>query len=357
VDPAYGILMNGIEDDEIQDYFINSAFPSAATMQRILDVLSQAEGLSFNDLLSQVNTPRAVLEKALKLLEVDGAVNQTRAGKVLLYFRTPNRWTMDASRIEQVTQLRRAEQAQVQAYVRHQGCLMEFLTRALDDPHTGPCGICANCQGRGFTDQVPPGKLAEAEIFLGREEVLIEPRKRWPQGFLPGTTVIAPEHLNATGRALCYYGDRGLGTMVRNGKYSAGRFGDELVKAAADYIRLRWRPDPAPQWIAAIPSRRHPTLVIDFARRLAAALNLPFAPVLACGQQQPEQKTMANSYMQARNVHAALTVAGSVPPGPVLLVDDIMDSGWTMTLAGWLLRTHGSGVVHPFSLARTKVRS
>jgi ATP-dependent DNA helicase RecQ len=65
---------------------------------------------------------------------------------------------------------------------------------------------------------------------------------------------------------------------------------------------------------------------------------------------------MANSSMQARNVAGSLEAVERIPAGPVLLIDDIIDSGWTLTLAGWLLRTKGSGVVHPFTLARATAR-
>jgi ATP-dependent DNA helicase RecQ len=145
--------------------------------------------------------------------------------------------------------------------------------------------------------------------------------------------------------------------LVREGKYHHGRFADDLVEAAVALIRDRWRPDPAPAWVTSIPSCRHPHLVPDYAGRLATALGLPFTPVLLRVADVPEQKTMANSVMQARNVRGSLAVAGDLPAGPVLLVDDIIDSGWTLTLAGWLLRRHGSGPVHPFTLARATPRN
>jgi ATP-dependent DNA helicase RecQ len=163
---------------------------------------------------------------------------------------------------------------------------------------------------------------------------------------------IPAEARHAPGRALAYYGDVSWGRQVREGKYVIGRYGEELVQAAADLIRDRWRPEPGPEWVTAVPSRRHPQLVSDFAERLAGHLNLPFVPALTCLCDAPEQKTMANSAMQARNVKASLGVGPGIRHGPVLLVDDIIDSGWTMTVAGWLLRTHGSGPVHPFALAR-----
>ena len=95
----------------------------------------------------------------------------------------------------------------------------------------------------------------------------------------------------------------------------------------------------------------------DFACRLAKSLGLPFYPVLVRTHAAPEQKTMQNSTMQGRNVLGTLCIQGNIPRTPVLLVDDILDSGWTLTLAGRLLRTHGSDIVYPFTLAKATPRN
>jgi ATP-dependent DNA helicase RecQ len=357
LDRAYGILLNGREDDEIQDYFISSAFPPAQTMLEILKALEKSDKLSRNEVLSQVNVSFAMAEKALKLLEIDGAVAVDTDSSPRRYFRTLNPWKPDVERIEQVTRLRHEELAQMQAYVTHTGCLMEFLARALDDPAAKPCGRCANCKGRGLLARVSPTLVAEAVKFLKRGDVIIKPRKRWPQGLFPDRKfMIFREEQNVLGRALCYYGDAGWGRLVREGKYVHNHFCDDLVQASADLILSRWQPDPPPEWVTAIPSRRHPRLVPDFAKRLADALGLPFVPALVRAKDAPEQKTMANSTMQARNVQDTLAISRDFPSGPILLVDDIVDSRWTLTMAGWLFRTHGSGVVYPFVLARATAR-
>ena len=63
---------------------------------------------------------------------------------------------------------------------------------------------------------------------------------------------------------------------------------------------------------------------------------------------------MANSTQQARNIDGSLAItAQPLPAGPVLLVDDMVDSRWTLTVAAWLLRSHGSGEVFPLALALT----
>jgi ATP-dependent DNA helicase RecQ len=147
------------------------------------------------------------------------------------------------------------------------------------------------------------------------------------------------------------WGDAGWGRLVHDGKYVTGHFSDELVVAVAEMITDHWRPDPLPSWVTAVPSLRHPDLVPDVARRLAARLGLPFLPVLEKVLDTPAQKTMQNSAQQARNAIDAFRVAGRCPSGSVLLVDDIVDSRWTLTVCGALLRESGSGAVYPVALA------
>jgi ATP-dependent DNA helicase RecQ len=356
VDRAYGILLSGSEDDDIQDYFIESAFPSLETMTSILDAVGASDGLSINELLARVNVSRAMADRALKLLEIDGAI-EIRFDKKVLYSRSANPWQPNLERANRITALRRAELAQMQKYVSHRGCLMEFLARALDDPDAKSCGVCANCQGKGFRAEASAELVKQAAEFLGRVDIVLEPRKRWPPDMvLSENSVIPAELRNAPGRALCYYGDAGWGRLVREGKYELGEFDDQMVDASVSLIRERWKPEPFPEWVTAIPSRRHPGLVYDFASRLAISLGIPFVAALVRIAEAAEQKLMANSSMQARNVAGTLDTIEQVPAGAVLLIDDIVDSGWTLTLAGWLLRNKGSGVVHPFTLARATAR-
>jgi ATP-dependent DNA helicase RecQ len=196
-----------------------------------------------------------------------------------------------------------------------------------------------------------------AVAFLRRSDLALEPPKRWPPGGLPslgvrGNTSIPEGRKLQPGKILCMWGDAGWGQLVRRGKYQDRRFSDELVTACAALVNA-WRPTPAPQWLTCIPSLRHPDLVPDFARRLASALNLPFHALMEKTDKRPAQKEMANSSRRARNVDGALAVRGEVPSGPVLLVDDMVDSKWTLTVAAYLLTSNGSGPVYPLALAST----
>lgn len=116
--------------------------------------------------------------------------------------------------------------------------------------------------------------------------------------------------------------------------------------------------NPAPTWVTCIPSSRHPDLVPDFSMRLAKALGIPFHPVIIKTRHTEEQKEMENRYHQCHNLDGAFDVeaAGFDIAGPVLLVDDVFDSGWTMTIATALLRQAGSGPVYPYALAATTAK-
>ena len=344
VDAAYGVLLGGSEDTEITDFFINRAFPTQEEVRHILDALDGSpNGLSVLELLNEVNVSRGRIEQATKLLALESPAPIVRQG---------SRWQLTAAslsnefwrRAERLVELRHDEQRQMREYLALRSGHMEFLVRALD----------GNPESVQHPDLLPlpttvqPPMVQKAVEFLRRTSLPIEPRKQWASRLN-----IPIQHRAQTGRALCAWGDGGWAWLVRSGKYEHNHFSDELVVESIRMIQ-EWSPQPAPVWVTCVPSRRHPKLVKDFAERLAAGLGLPFRAALVRTDARPEQKAMANSVQQARNVEGSLAVEQSqMLLGQVLLVDDMVDSRWTFTFAAWLLRTNGSGEVWPFALADT----
>jgi len=351
IQAAYGVLLSGEEDADINDWFINSAFPTRDEVTALLQALERAPGgLSKGELLETLNLSRGRIMKALDLLNLESPAPIAKQG---------SKWQLTASRLsdafwaraERLTALRRAEQQQMRAYVGLPfGAHMTFLIKALD----GDVSQVAPPSLPPLPSTTDPKRVQAAVAFLRRSDLPIEPRKLWPVGGMPVyglSGAIPAQHRAQSGRALCVWGDAGWGSLVRQGKYRDGHFGDELVAACTDMLN-RWSPQPAPAWVTCVPSLRHLELVPDFAQRLAGALRLPFHAVLEKTGEQPEQKTMQNSTQQARNVDGALAIIGVVPPGPVLLVDDMVDSRWTLTVASWLLRSNGCGPVWPLALSQ-----
>lgn len=353
LDAAYGVLLSGEEETDITDYFIESAFPTRAEVQAVLNALEAApNGLSVPALMGRVNLSKGRIDKTIALLSLESPAPialQDRKWQLTAATLNESFW----GRAERLTTLRRDEQRQMQEYVGLRDGHMEFLIRALD----GDPGEADAPDLPLLTTEADPMLVREAIAFLRRTSLPFEARKKWPDlGGLPQyglTGRIAPELQSQPGKALCVWGDAGWGSLVRQGKYHNGRFSDDLVGAVIAMVR-DWNPQPAPAWVTCIPSLRHPELVPDFARRLAAALGLQFHAVLRKTDNRPEQKTMANSTQQARNIDGSLALTvDALPIGPVLLIDDMVDSRWTLTVAAWLLRSHGSGVVFPLALSRT----
>jgi ATP-dependent DNA helicase RecQ len=353
LDSAYGVLLSGQEETDIADWFIRSALP---TREEVADVLRALEhepnGLSVPELLSRVNLSKGRVDKTIALLSLEAPAPIAKQG---------TKWQLTAAmlseafwaRAERLTALRRDEHKQMREFASLPfGKHMGFLIGALD----GDLSVVTKPALPPLSTGVNARLVKDAVAFLRRTNLPIEPRKKWADGGMPRYGVkgsIGPNYQAQTGKALCVWGDAGWGGLVRQGKYHDGRFSDELVGACVEMIQA-WGPSPAPTWVTSVPSLRHPDLVPNFARRLADALGLPFHSVIEKADERPEQKTMANSTQQARNIDGSLVLNDQpIPRGPVLLIDDMVDSRWTLTVSAWLLRKSGSGEVWPMALSQT----
>ncbi len=348
VDASVGVLLAGREDVDIQDWFIRTAFPSRLQAERVVEFLAEAVGpVSMRDLETVVNVRHTRLDLMLKVLEVEGAVERADRG----WQRTLRPWAYDEDRLSRVTAARRDEQAAMRQYVTTSKCRMAFLRQQLDDNGGSDCGRCDVCRGWSLDVPLDMAVVAEAAAFLRQATIILEPRKRWPGGpGLPSGAIPEGERLQP-GRALSAYNDGGWGSAVKEAKYGSGTFPDELLDAVVDLLR-RWRPDPAPDWVTCVPSVTRPGLVPAIGRRLAERVGLPFHEVFRRTRDGRPQKEMENSVQQLRNVYGAFEVVGPVPLSPVLLVDDIVDSSWTLTVLGVQLRRAGAGPVLPLVLAQ-----
>jgi ATP-dependent DNA helicase RecQ len=350
LDRAEVVLLAGEEDDAIADYFIENAFPPEQELHDVLAALEDVDDASEPDLMQVVNLPKSAITRALKILEVEGAVARVDGR----YARTPTRWSPDSERVGAVTAARMRERERMVDFVQCTGCLMEFLRRELDDPAAEPCGRCANCAEPFAPTEPDPSLVQEAQRFLRRAYRPILPRKQWPARIGGRGGRIPTAHQLLEGRALALYGDAGWGQLVKDGKYRESGFDDTLIEAVADMLENYWQPASTPTWVTAVPSRRAPELVRGFAKRLADRLGLPYRDTLEKIADNPQQKTMENGYFQASNALASFrAIPGAVIAEPVYLVDDMVDSRWSITVCGVLLAEAGSGPVVPLALSET----
>lgn len=351
LDEAYAIVLSDPEADEIAEYFIDQAFPSPDAFETVLETIeTSGDPLYKYEILKRADISWGVVTSCLNILDVEGAIEKIDDG----FVRRDRDWTYDHDRVETITQQRRAELARIQAFVSTDDCLTKFVDDELDGQLTEPCGRCANCTGPFLPTEVTNEALVEEARGYYRSDGWkeIKPRQ-YVHERRGGRTKIPEREQLEPGRSLSVYKDPGWGTVVQNGREEAGRFGDDLVDAATELL-TEWDPAPAPTWVTAVPSTHHDGLVVDLAERIAAALDVPFVDSITCTGDPVPQADLENSYQQCWNVTGVFEATGAVRDDPVLLVDDIVGSRWTLTEVGRTLRRAGSGPVHPFTLAERR---
>ncbi|GAA4651557.1 RecQ family ATP-dependent DNA helicase [Kistimonas scapharcae] len=352
---SIGVLLSGREDRDIHEFFRESAFPSETDVMKVLRALENSDGLNTRQLEECANIRFGQIEKVLKMLSVENPAPIIKMGSQ--WRRTAVPFQMDHERINHLIHQREQEWQQVQDYLNTTGCQMTFLRNALDDEETRPCGLCENClNSPTISIAINSGLAHQAATFLKQAEASIKPKIQLPaNAFVQyGLRGNLPKHLQAQeGRVLSRWGDAGWGHMVADDKHR-GHFRDDLVTAMAEMISQRWSMEEHPQCVCCVPSRNNPKLVSNFAQRLAAALGLPFHDVIVKARDNEPQKLQQNRFHQCRNLDGAFSIPYNLHNvGHVLLVDDVVDSGWTFTVIAALLQQAGSGKVYPVALAST----
>jgi ATP-dependent DNA helicase RecQ len=354
------VLLPAIEDRDIWAYFSSLAFPRQELVQQTLDVLAGSQKpMSTASLETYVELNRTRLEQMLKVLDVDGAVRRVQGG----WTSTGQPWDYDAERYARVAAAREREQQAMLDYLDTDACRMWFLRDQLDDPDNAErCGRCDNCGGLTLSTQLSEQSVAAAHDRLARPGVVIEPRKMWPSGLanlgidLKGKISQAA----AEGRAVNRLTDLGYGQQLRDlFRVTTAPDGSESVLDGPVPIPLAqavvevlgdWRPRVA--GIVYVESARRPTLTRDLADGLSRYLKVPVVGSWAIVDPDvPPGKGAVNSAQRVAAIGRRCALSGEMPDGPVLLVDDLVVTGWTLTLAARAIREAGASDVLPLALA------
>ncbi|MCO1337620.1 recombinase RecQ [Kocuria polaris] len=358
-DNADVLLLPGPEDRAIWQYFATSSMPDQERAEAVLAALGQNGTMSAPQLEASVNLRRSPLELLLKVLAVDGAVERVQGG----WSSTGVPWAYDAERYTRVAAARVAEQNAMLDYEHTDGCRMEFLSRSLDDPAAAACGRCDNCAGVWYPTGIEETAQQGAQAALGRVGVELEPRAMWPSGMdrlgVPVKGKIKPEEQMSSGRALARLTDLGWGSRLREifeGQGADAPIAEDMLGACVQVLS-QWGWDSRPVAVVNLPSRRRPELVRSLAQGLARVGRLPYGGELVYAQEGPRNGPGGSSAFRLADVWEQFAVPADMAsniakaPGPLLVVDDLADSRWTMTEAARTLRRAGADAVLPFALA------
>jgi ATP-dependent DNA helicase RecQ len=350
VERAEVVLLPGHEDQDIWRYFASLAFPPEPVVRQTLQVLGD-DTLSTATIETRVDLSRTRLEMLLKVLDSDGAAQRVKGG----WIATGQDWVYDEERHRRIAEARKAEQRAMLDYLDTRECRLVFLRNQLDDPKAEPCGRCDNCAGAAWSTEVDGAAAEAAQERLARPGVEATARKQWPSGMkeldVPASGKIPAGELAETGRVIGRLSDIGWGTRLRELIGGDDQPVPKDVLDACVRVLAGWGWDERPVGIVGIGSRSRPHQLDHLARRISDIGRLPLLGTLRPAGERPGEH--ANSAQRLAAVWGAFEVPGfALPEGPVLLMDDVIDTGWTMTVAARLLRRAGAGAVLPFALAQ-----
>ncbi len=355
-DRADVILLPGAEDQDIWDYFASVSFPDEDTVRTLLDALGQ-EPLSTQKLESVVDLTRSRIDQTLKVLDVDGAVQRVRGGWVS----TGRPWHYDAERYRGLDEARRSEQEAMRRYQDTTDCRMLFLRGQLDDPTaTGqPCGRCDNCTEGHLSWEVDPTLAEKVSEKMRAPGVRITQRRQWPTGLSQvrgKITGVEP------GRALGRLNDVGRGPALREllddrswrptSPWQQDTWLPRIVAVLADW---GWEQRPTAVVALGAADQEKTAFVDALASAIAGVGRMDYAGVVPVRGGQGEVTAQNSAYrVQGLLGHfdvAAVAGALAGAPGPVLLVTDVVDSGWSVTVAGSQLHEVTGRAVLPLAMA------
>ena len=348
IELAYALLLCGEEDEHINQYFINSAFPTEKDMNIVVDFITDNPGKSISEIKGALNIRANRVEKTLKYLTVGDDIYTEYVNRKKGYYKSAKKWEPDLERSEGITAIRYKEMQDMDEFTKQKGCYMKYIAEKLDDVNAKVCGKCSNCRGLLFDETVGAETVQMAQQFIKSKFGVIEPRKQFPD-----KTKIESEYQFKSGIVLSNYADAGYGMAVQKGKYLYGYFSDELVDASVK-ILSEFIKNNNIEWITPVTSKRHPQLVPDFAKRLADRLGIGYFEGIKKFNAE-EQKKFENSDGQYKNANDSFEII-QVKKENILLVDDMVDSRWTFTVCAMKMREMGSGDIYPFALANTAGR-
>lgn len=344
IDKAIAILMYGKEDRQINNYFIETAFPQKADCEKVLEILRKNDGLKKSQIKFYVNIENREIEKVLMFLENEGAIFYD-SNK---YFASSKNYVYNEEHYNEIKQAKKTEMEQMVALLNTKECYSKFIVNCLDDFSAKNCGKCSNCLGESiFDNNLTVEDVEEALKYVNGLLIKFSPRKQWPNKNY--SDKLAIEYINQEGIALCKYGEAGYGELVKKDKYENKQFCDELLGKSVEVLKKLVKENEITA-LTFVPSLRS-DIVKDFAERLAKRLNLELIDSLQKSEAR-EQKNMKNSAFQCDNAFNSFHIKEGVDlPKNILLVDDMVDSKWTFTVCGYRLMENRAEKVFPFALA------
>ena len=345
---ADAVLLSAQADERIWEYFATASIPQPDDVDKTLRALAGGPR-SVLELDTLTGVRRGRLETLLKILAIDGSVAKDGSK----WAATGQPYVHDTEKWNALALTRRAEATLMRRYAHGDGCLMAYLQQALDDPSPAACGRCSVCTGLLPHPGARPSdeRLHAARQHLQGVDVVIEPRKLWPQGVARKGKIAG----SGVGRAVAFADDAGwseeLLALQRTGY---GSVPPALMAGAVEVLR-RWAKVWSVRPVAVVAA---PAYSVEMAANRALAAHvagvgkLPLLDLFSWSGPQVPTDTSSAPVVAHLEQAIRLDTSIAVPTGPVLLCATTMRTGWALTVGGALLYEAGCASTMPLVIHR-----
>jgi ATP-dependent DNA helicase RecQ len=332
---GYTFMLRGGNDLKILYYFIENAFPEKQEMEIVLSQFKDSDwdksGLSVQAIAKNINLSYSKIKKALKFLEFEHVLNRVRQ----TYFISTKKFEYNEKHYQQINAIRKQEISELEMLFVTKECLNRKIIQSLDDVTHIQCGKCKNCIGKEiFSIDVDAQDIALVEQHIANS-------------FLP---LKGKEKRMLEGISLSKYGDEPLGNIVSISKYNNQTYPEAVLLKAVTLLTPVIKKYNI-QSITFVPSLNN-HLMDEFSLHLSKRLGLKNLDLFR-KKSNISQKSMSNYIWQKKNSQEnyELKYGVSIQGQRILLIDDIVDSGYTISSLATKLFEAGANTVFPFALA------
>lgn len=344
--PALAILLHGDEDEEIIKSFIESANKDPELLSQILELLrTHPDGMSRNEILPHFNLNITKLSHVLKYLYVHEYIDMHKRKYIINTLKQFNA-AENAHVQKQLNDTRLGELENLRRFINYDGCYMKYIADELDAPDKKEhCGMCTYCRKRVFVETNKDNPyLEDATQYKNKLHGVIQPRKRTAYNKKIDEALQMQQGWTYTTDQYSPIGKRIL--MEKD----TGKFSSKTVTTMSHFLKdiiANHHIDT----IVAVPSLRQPHLVKQLAEQIADIHSIDYIDVVEKIKPGAYQHEMKNSMMQEQNISETVRVVqGERLKGrTVLLIDDTVNSRWTLTVIASQLLEYADKV-YPFAL-------
>lgn len=334
------LFYNESRDLQLPEAFINNSRPAISKYEMII-ALTKNSAVDEATMMKTTNINKRQIRAINNDLIDQGIIKEIKEGTIKKYQFNEKSRPLNTEKFETLRNRNLANLDKMVEYVNTDDPRMQYLCEFLSDENAHDF---SNCDNTNLT----PLELDSQEEWEHKLQDFRE--NSFPQLYLK-----SPYTRMADGTASSLYDVSIIGSAIRRCKYETGTdFPDYFIRLGLIAFRKKFGRQQF-DFVAYVPSTVSGDQVKNYATTLSKILEIPLTHDLIRIKKTKEQRKLNNQYTKLENVSNAFIFKNPehIKGKSILLIDDIFDSGTTLSEIGKLLTNLKVSNVSPLVIAKT----